>query len=121
MVQLLTTGQAHFNEALGWVSECLDRYENVVVVGEKFTITRATAALTQQTEALEVIGAVRWECVSRGLAAPTLQLPAEAKRLVIDRRLKELGWWQPGKDHARDALRHLALWCTKNGWKGLPT
>lgn len=42
-----------------------------------------------------------------------LQTPAAAKAFATDDKLRRLGWWVPGQDHARDALRHLLVWlCT---------
>lgn len=39
----------------------------------------------------------------------TLQSASDAKSVVTDERLKALGLWQVGQQHARDAIRHLAL------------
>lgn len=38
-----------------------------------------------------------------------LQQPSSAKSVVNDERLKKWGMWIRGKQHARDACRHLAL------------
>lgn len=38
-----------------------------------------------------------------------LQQPSSAKSVVNDERLKKWGMWTIGKQHARDACRHLAL------------
>lgn len=38
------------------------------------------------------------------------QSPSEAKTAFPDDRLKELGMYVPGPDHARDAVRHGLLW-----------
>lgn len=37
------------------------------------------------------------------------QSPSNAKGVMTDDRLRRAGLWIPGKDHARDAMRHLAL------------
>jgi len=38
-----------------------------------------------------------------------LQSAANAKGIITDERLKSMGYWIKGQPHARDALRHLAL------------
>lgn len=38
-----------------------------------------------------------------------LQQASNAKGVITDPRLKQLGMWIPGKEHARDALRHAVL------------
>lgn len=40
----------------------------------------------------------------------TAQTPAQAKGFATDARLKGWDLWIPGQRHARDSLRHLALW-----------
>jgi hypothetical protein len=79
-----------------------------LVVYESYIITAATAQKSQQPWSLELIGAARWICHDTGQPFE-LQKPADAKRFVTDARLKHLGLWVPGEDHARDALRHLVL------------
>lgn len=114
-------GQADFFPVLKIVEEQLKSISDLVVVYERFVITARTAKLSQQTEALEVIGAVRWLCHAHGAKPPEPQPASAALKLVTDDRLRRLGWWRPGMVHANDALRHLALWMTVNGWLGLPT
>ena len=56
----------------------------------------------------------------------TYQTPAQAKGLVKDEALKNLGWWLTGKDveykdanAVRDAFRHLVYYLVheaKNKW-----
>ena len=41
------------------------------------------------------------------------QQPGDAKGFMSDARLKYVGWWLPGKPHARDALRHLATYVAR--------
>jgi len=47
------------------------------------------------------------------LCGLTLQSSSDAKSVVTDERLKQLGLWQAGQQHARDACRHLALFLRK--------
>lgn len=80
-----------------------------LVVCEAYKITARTAQLSAQHWSLELIGALRWMCHRHGVPFE-LQTPAEAKSLVPDARLRQMGLWVPGKeDHARDALRHMVL------------
>lgn len=86
----------------------------LTLVVEKFTITAATLKKTRETDALDVIGALRW--FSHRYNCPmVLQTPAEAKSFATDGRLRAVGLWVPGQDHARDACRHLLLHAVRNG------
>lgn len=90
------------------------------VVVEAYTITAATAQKSQQHWSLELIGAIRWMAhqFERGFV---LQKPADAKNFMPDQRLKEIGFYTPGKeDHARDAARHLGLYLAKAGQLKVP-
>jgi hypothetical protein len=42
-----------------------------------------------------------------------LQSPSD-KSVINDDRLRKLGLWAVGQQHARDALRHMMLWLRKN-------
>ena len=37
------------------------------------------------------------------------QTASDAKGVITDKRLKDMGFWMPGKPHARDAIRHLII------------
>jgi hypothetical protein len=77
-----------------------------VVVCESF-IPRP-GARTWQPEALYTIGALSY--VTTWQDTPfRLQSPADAKQFSTDEKLKRLGWYTPGRDHANDAGRHLLL------------
>ena len=62
---------------------------------------RLTAGIAQE---------VLW---SEKLIGVTVQSPSDAKSVVTDERLKALGLWIRGQQHARDACRHLALFLRK--------
>jgi hypothetical protein len=104
----------HFNawQEPDWVSAVWEveqrRAWTQLVVCESFVISPQTVRKSQQTISLELIGAMRYLC-ARTNTEFKLQTPADAKRLGTDARLKALGWWTPGQDHARDATRHLLL------------
>lgn len=86
--------------------------EDRAVVMEDFVITPATGKKSRQNFSLELIGAVRWMCLQHKVKF-VLQTASEAKAFVTDDRLKHIGWWVKGQDHARDALRHLLLFLIK--------
>lgn len=122
-VDIVEAGQGDFDTFVDNANRYFHSFggAGLTVVAERFTITAQTLKKTRQTTAIEVIGALRWLCHAYNSVPVSLQSPSDAKNLVIDRRLKELGWWVPGQDHCRDALRHLGLFLTRNGWDGLPT
>jgi hypothetical protein len=50
---------------------------------------------------------------SQQLIGLTYQSASDAKSVVTDDRLRALGLWIRGQQHARDACRHLALFLRK--------
>jgi len=85
-----------------------------LVVIEKFTITQRTMQSARHPLAIEVTGALRWMC-SRLDVEVAFQQPADVMNLVPNSRLKDLGWYVKGAEHARDALRHLLYRLAKTG------
>jgi hypothetical protein len=76
------------------------------VVAENYIITARTAKLTQQTEALRLLGVLEDECIQKELGF-TLQNPKKPK----DNVLKALGWYMKTKDnHANSAAYHLYVY-----------
>jgi hypothetical protein len=55
---------------------------------------------------VEVIGVIKLWCDINDVPY-TIQTPSQAKNLWTDGKLKQLGLWEPGKNHAMDAVRHL--------------
>ena len=92
------------------------------LVVERYTITAATAKKSQQPEALEQIGALRYLAKSERGWDLHMQMPSQAMTLIPDARLKALGWYIPGEagKHANDALRHVAFFAAKNTLLDLP-
>lgn len=80
-----------------------------VVVCERFIINVNTVGNSQAPWSLELIGVSRYLAAKHDCAF-VLQTPADAKNFMKDERVKKLGWWQKGKPHANDALRHLGLY-----------
>jgi hypothetical protein len=102
-------GQMPADDFLDWFAgepQFLD--SSCLVLIETFTITAQTARLSQQPEPMYVIGVMKF-LLRRARSCPAMQTPAAAKRFCSDSQLKKIGLWQPGKDHARDAIRHLVL------------
>ena len=87
-----------------------------VIVIEKFTISAATARKTRagSNTAIEIIGSARWIAHARGVPFVE-QTPADAMSFMTDEKLRRLGLYTPGPDHARDAMRHLLLYLLRSG------
>jgi hypothetical protein len=79
-----------------------------LLIYETFTITPETARKSPQPAPIEVIGVMKFLARRAGVQIEG-QSPASAKNFVSNDQLRKLGLWQPGKDHARDAIRHLVL------------
>jgi len=94
---------------------------NAILIVERFTITAATAKKSQQPEALEIIGTLKYLAKFYAKLTPNFQSPADVMRLVTDQRLKALGWYRPGIPHGMDSLRHLAAALARRGELRLPT
>ena len=78
------------------------------VVSERFDISGNTYKKGKKDlyEPLHGIGVVKWACY-RANVPFTLQAPGDAMKLVSNDVLKTLGWYTRGKEHGRDATRHL--------------
>lgn len=84
-----------------------------VIVCEDYRITDKTAQLTQQTDALQIIGTLKNFCVLYGIEF-VLQQPS-AKKFARPNKLKVLGWDLKTKDnHADDASAHLLRYLVKS-------
>lgn len=69
--------------------------------------------LTNQPEALKIIGWVEGECHLRGVPF-ILQTPGQAKSFATAAKLKACGFWPKGLGHAQDAGRHLLTFLCTN-------
>jgi hypothetical protein len=86
----------------------------LVVIRERFTISKRTLATARQYDALYFNGWLLHHF--RHLRPPDgivlVQFtPSQAKGFATDDKLKAAGWYLPGKGHANDASRHLLLAC----------
>ncbi len=104
------TGRFHSNEYPTTIlfrvldNICAGDYRPEIVI-ERFTITARTARLTQQSDALRIIGAVEY-IAHQGHASVTFS-PTSRKKFGTNGMLKQLGWFHGGEGHADDAARHL--------------
>lgn len=80
---------------------------NVHIAVEKFIITRRTAQLSQEADALEITGMVKGFAATRGLGGTVTvhQILKANLKYANDDMLKSVGWYVPGKNHANDAAR----------------
>ena len=101
------------DQAVDWLADMAAGAGRHFVV-EKYIITPQTAKLSQQHDALEIIGALKFLVRKHGHTM-TFQSPSEAKAFSKDDKLKRVGWYQPGLGHARDASRHVLLYLSKMG------
>lgn len=77
------------------------------VVCENFVIGAGTIKKSRKgsNTAIEIIGALRW-LTTRWRCPYALQMPGDVT-YIDDAKLKRMGWYTPGPDHARSSTRHL--------------
>jgi hypothetical protein len=111
----VTAGQHFANDFLDWITKTPQFLDpSCLILVESFTVTAQTARLSQQPVAMEVIGVLKFLARRSGTRLE-MQTPAAAKRFCSDAQLRKIGLWHPGKDHARDAIRHLILGIVTHG------
>lgn len=73
---------------------------------EMYVITGGGGRFGTAGYSLETIGMVKWltHCARTTVLDPQ---PSSARKLGDDDKLKQLGWYKPGKRHANDAANHL--------------
>ena len=101
-------------EAMPWLHRELDGTECPDLVGsEGIHITKGTAKLGDEVlRSVEQIGIARY--LSHIYSVDfKVQMPNERK-WTTDNKLRALGWWTKGKDHPREATRHLVKWLAEN-------
>jgi hypothetical protein len=54
----------------------------------------------------QLIGCIRTLCRVHNMEQPVMQMAIQAKEFCTDDKLRLWGMYQPGKQHARDAIRH---------------
>lgn len=110
------SGQMPLTDALHFMYTTITSDPSFVteVICEDFIITAETVKKSRQYWSLEGLGALRFMCMEYQVPF-TVQTPAAAKRFATNEKLKKVGWYRPGKDHANDAARHLMVFGVSNG------
>ncbi len=90
------------------LTELITAFEPWHIVLEDYRIYRWRAKHHAGSDlpTARVIGCIETLALQQGLAAPTKQPAQIAKGFCTDKKLKEWGYYQPGKKHASDAIRH---------------
>ena len=107
-------------DAVDWLAQMAFAIPHAVFVVERYIITPATAKMSQQHDALEIIGAVKYVARQHGHGL-VMQSPSEAKSFATDAKLKRIGWYEKGQGHARDASRHVLTFLARQGIIDLAT
>jgi hypothetical protein len=102
----VAAGQLPADDFCDWIATIGSHVD--LYLFETFTINNNTQRKSPQPIALETIGVMKF-IARRKRVNIVGQSPASAKQFVNDAQLRKIGLWQPGKDHARDAIRHLVL------------
>lgn len=104
-----------FHDAATQIDWILAHERPDLVVSEKFTITAATTrkSTAGSYEAIQLIGVTHY-LAYRYKTPWEEQTPSDAMNFCTDEKLKRLGWYKPGLDHQRDAMRHLILAAVRN-------
>lgn len=80
-----------------------------LVVFESIVITAATLKKSRDVmKSIEFIGVGRYLCKCYGIEFIT-QTPSEGMSFGTDTKLRAMGWFTPGPDHANSASKHLLL------------
>lgn len=108
------SGQLEWYDSLYFVHETLKSGGRPDIVCEDFIITSETVKKSRQSYSSEGIGVLRFLTKSYGCRFE-IQTPAAAKSFSSNDKLKRIGWYVPGQDHANDAARHLLLYAVKQG------
>ncbi len=122
-----TTGFALWDERPGTLNEygevgktpellaILGRFKPDVLVVEAYRLYpwRAKEQLWGDMPSPQVIGALKaWAELNK---VRYVEQSASIKRIMSDDVLKRAGYWFRGKEHARDAARHLLYYLWRNG------
>lgn len=85
------------------------------VVCESFQLTTSTTkkSTAGSIATIELTGVIRWLAHKRGIEL--VFQSAVDKEFTSAEKLRRLGWWTVGSDHARSATKHLVLHLVKTG------
>jgi hypothetical protein len=101
-----TPAEQYVNALDKIIGSCITRYgvDSVHIAVEKYIITSRTAKLSQQTDALEITGAVKAIAMLHGVTDVRQYEKANLK-FASDDMLRGVGWYSPKLRHANDAAR----------------
>jgi hypothetical protein len=115
----LTAWQAETWDAVEQVERFLDRAAQLddVLIVESFVIGQATLRKGRgENWSLESIGAIRY--LHRRMGEPCIlhfQQASSVMRFATNEKLRAVGWWTQGQEHARDATRHILTYLATRG------
>lgn len=115
----VTFGQDPFGDFLVRMDRWGEKLARAGILGEfvveRFTIMKSTAekSRTDVNWSIETIGVARLHYF-KNRHRLTLQGASDGKRFGTDTKLKAMGWWTAGADHAQDAGRHLCLYLAQH-------
>lgn len=87
------------DDQIDLIMELVNSWPNARLVTEDFKLRQGAAYL----DPVEINATLRWACRPRYWVKQSASL---AMNTVTDDRQKEWGFWLPGKEHARDAVKH---------------
>jgi len=114
-LETITVGQMPHFDFLDWMPILLG-HGLTAVVCEAFQVGERTARESsgQRIWSIEQQGVLRWLCRRAGVEyVMPEQTASDAKNFVTNEKIRRLGLWAPGEDHARDAIRHAVLYMTR--------
>jgi hypothetical protein len=87
-----------------------------ILVCESFSLNAGTMkkSTAGSLQTIQTIGMLRWLAFVHAVPF-VLQTPAAAASFSSDDKLRRLGWWKVGEEHARSATRHLILYLAQQG------
>lgn len=94
----------------GWLEQLAKTHAQAytVLAVERFQTGAQTLRASRQPDAANVIGGLTDLAREFGVRM-IKQNPGDAKKLGSHDRLRKIGWWKVGQDHANDAASHALL------------
>lgn len=94
-----------------WVDTRIRLFDHFQI--EKFTISERTIKASRVEDPLDIIGFLKYKARTKRIPWE-FSMPATVMNAFPDVALKRAGMHTPGKEHARDATRHLAYYLVRN-------
>lgn len=118
--EVVRTGEEDYVGTIRFIQQVLIEYgpDQVDLVCEEFLITVETAKKTQQTDALELKGAMKTLALLYGGGPVVMQRPGDSMKTFNNKQLRAVNLWHVGgAGHAKEALRHVLLYLVRTGFK----